>query len=160
MTLTMLMVFGVLLVLALPVGYALVISSGLAAVTVGGMPSVAAVVKIFQPTQSFPLLAIPFFMRSGSLMMGGTLGKRLIHFATMLVGRFHGGRAPAVTFIGGRGHGEKRRRQAIFQDVHRQRLRPSLACRLAASFLLGELAGPGIQALLQVTEMLEHAVNS
>lgn len=99
MTLMMLLVFGALLVLALPVGYALVISSGLAAVTVGGMPSVAAVVKIFQPTQSFPLLAIPFFMLSGSLMMGGTLGKRLINFATMLVGRFHGGLGQ-VTVVG------------------------------------------------------------
>ncbi|HRP98031.1 MAG TPA: TRAP transporter large permease [Rhodocyclaceae bacterium] len=99
MTLMMILVFGALLVLALPVGYALVISSGLAAITVGGMPSVAAVVKIFQPTQSFPLLAIPFFMLSGSLMMGGTLGKRLIHFATTLVGRFHGGMAQ-VTVVG------------------------------------------------------------
>jgi tripartite ATP-independent transporter DctM subunit len=95
----MLLVFGTLLVLALPVGYALVISSGLAAITVGGMPSVAAVVKIFQPTQSFPLLAIPFFMLSGNLMMGGTLGKRLIHFATSLVGRFHGGLGQ-VTVVG------------------------------------------------------------
>ncbi|HRQ66425.1 MAG TPA: TRAP transporter large permease [Xanthomonadaceae bacterium] len=95
----MLLVFSALLVLALPVGYALVISSGLAAVTAGGMPSVAAVVKIFQPTQSFPLLAIPFFMLSGNLMMGGTLGKRLIHFATTLVGRFHGGLGQ-VTVVG------------------------------------------------------------
>ena len=99
MTLMMILVFGALLVLALPVGYALVISSGLAAITVGEMPSVAAVVKIFQPTQSFPLLAIPFFMLSGNLMMGGTLGKRLIHFATSLVGRFHGGLGQ-VTVVG------------------------------------------------------------
>lgn len=99
MTLMMILVFGVLLVLALPVGYALVISSGVAAITVGGMPPVAAVVKIFQPTQSFPLLAIPFFMLSGNLMMGGTLGKRLIHFATTLVGRFHGGMGQ-VTVVG------------------------------------------------------------
>ena len=99
MTLMMILVFGALLALALPVGYALVISSGLAAITVGGMPSVAAVVKIFQPTQSFPLLAIPFFMLSGNLMMGGTLGKRLIHFATSLVGRFHGGLGQ-VTVVG------------------------------------------------------------
>ena len=99
MTLMMILVFGVLLALALPVGYALVISSGLAAITVGGMPSVAAVVKIFQPTQSFPLLAIPFFMLSGNLMMGGALGKRLIHFATSLVGRFHGGLGQ-VTVVG------------------------------------------------------------
>ncbi|MBI2308556.1 MAG: TRAP transporter large permease [Rhodocyclales bacterium] len=99
MTLMMILVFGALLALALPVGYALVISSGLAAVSVGGMPSVAAVVKIFQPTQSFPLLAIPFFMLSGNLMMGGTLGKRLIAFATSLVGRFHGGLGQ-VTVVG------------------------------------------------------------
>lgn len=99
MTLMMLLVFGVLLVLALPVGYALIISSGLAAITVGGIPSVAAVVKIFQPTQSFPLLAIPFFVLSGHLMMGGTLGTKLIHFATSLVGRFHGGLGQ-VTVVG------------------------------------------------------------
>lgn len=99
MTLMMLLVFGALLILALPVGYALLISSGVAAVSVGGMPSVAAVVKVFQPTQSFPLLAIPFFMLSGNLMMGGTLGKRLIDFATSLVGRFHGGLGQ-VTVVG------------------------------------------------------------
>lgn len=91
MSLLMLVVFAVLLVLALPVGYALVISSGLAAVTVGGLPSATAVVKIFQPSQSFPLLAIPFFILSGNLMMGGKLGQKLIGFATTLVGRFHGG---------------------------------------------------------------------
>lgn len=91
MTLVMLVVFAVLLVLALPVGYALIISSGIAVVSVGGMPSAAAIVKLFQPTQSFPLLAIPFFILSGNIMMGGTLGKKLIEFATALVGRFHGG---------------------------------------------------------------------
>lgn len=99
MTIAMILVFAALLILAMPVGYALIISSGLAAITVGGMPAVAAVVKIFQPTQSFPLLAIPFFMLSGSLMMGGELGKRLIHFATSLVGRFHGGLGQ-VTVVG------------------------------------------------------------
>jgi len=99
MTLAMILVFFALLVLAVPVGYALIISASVAAILVGGMPSVTAVVKVFQPTQSFPLLAIPFFMLSGSLMMGGELGKRLIHFATSLVGRFHGGLGQ-VTVVG------------------------------------------------------------
>jgi C4-dicarboxylate transporter DctM subunit len=99
MTLLMIAVFGALLLLALPVGYALLISSGIAAITVGGMPSVAAVVKVFQPTQSFPLLAIPFFILSGNLMMSGVLGKRLIEFATALVGRFRGG-LTQVTVVG------------------------------------------------------------
>src|SRR5690606_27017121 len=91
MTFLMLVIFMLLLVMAMPVGFALVISSGIAVITAGGMPSVVAVVKLFQPTQSFPLLAIPFFILSGNLMMGGVLGKRLIEFATALVGRFHGG---------------------------------------------------------------------
>lgn len=99
MSLLMLIVFGVLLALAMPVGYALIISSGLAAITLGGMPSALAVVKLFQPSQSFPLLAIPFFILSGNLMMGGTLGQKLIGFATALVGRFHGGLGQ-VTVVG------------------------------------------------------------
>ena len=78
MTILMLAIFFALLVLAFPVGYALIVSSGIAAVTAGGMPSATVVVKIFQPSQSFPLLAIPFFVLSGNLMMGGTLGKKLI----------------------------------------------------------------------------------
>ncbi len=99
MTFLMLAVFGVLLVLAFPVGYALIVSSGIAAVVAGGMPSATVVVKIFQPSQSFPLLAIPFFVLSGNLMMGGTLGKKLIEFATALVGRMHGGLAQ-VSVVG------------------------------------------------------------
>lgn len=99
MTLVMVAVFGVLLLLAFPVGYALVISSGAAVMTMGAVPTVIAVVKLFQPTQSFPLLAIPFFILSGALMMGGTLGRKLVAFAAALVGRYPGG-LTQVTVVG------------------------------------------------------------
>ena len=99
MTVVMVSVFAVLLMLAFPVGYALVISSGAAVLTMGAVPTVIAVVKLFQPTQSFPLLAIPFFILSGALMMSGTLGQKLVHFAASLVGRFHGG-LTQVTVVG------------------------------------------------------------
>ena len=99
MTLLMIAIFGILLVLALPVGFTLVISSGIAALTIGQMPPETAIVKIFQPTRSFPLLAIPFFLLSGNLMMGGILGEKLIQFATALVGRFPGG-LTQVTVVG------------------------------------------------------------
>lgn len=99
MTLLMVGVFAVLLLLAFPVGYALIISSGAAVMTLGAVPTVIAVVKLFQPTQSFPLLAIPFFILSGALMMSGTLGRKLVRFAAALVGRFHGGLAQ-VTVVG------------------------------------------------------------
>ncbi len=91
--------FAILLVLSVPVGYALIIAAGAAILWSGGTPTVVAVVKLFQPTQSFPLLAIPFFILSGSLMMSGTLGKKLVQFAAALVGRYHGGMGQ-VTVVG------------------------------------------------------------
>jgi len=99
MTLIMLAIFAVLLVLSMPVGYALIIAAGSAILWHGGTPTVLAVVKLFQPTQSFPLLAIPFFILSGSLMMSGTLGTKLVQFAAALVGRYHGGMGQ-VTVVG------------------------------------------------------------
>ncbi|QUJ69690.1 TRAP transporter large permease (plasmid) [Photobacterium sp. GJ3] len=99
MTPLMIALFAVMLVLAFPVGYALIISAGAAVLFVGDAPSVIAVLKLFQPTQSFPMLAIPFFILSGGLMMSGTLGKKLVDFAAYLVGRFHGGLGQ-VTVVG------------------------------------------------------------
>lgn len=99
MTLLMIVIFAVLLLAAFPVGYALVIASGAAVMTLGSVPTVIAVVKLFHPTQSFPLLAIPFFILSGALMMSGTLGQKLVRFAAALVGRFHGG-LTQVTVVG------------------------------------------------------------
>lgn len=91
MTLVMIVVFAALLALSIPAGYALIIGAGTAILWHGGMPSVLMVVKLFQPSQSFPLLAIPFFILSGSLMMSGRLGTQLVQLAASLVGRFHGG---------------------------------------------------------------------
>lgn len=99
MTAIMSGVFAVLLALSVPVGYGLIIAAGAAILWVGGTPTVVAVVKLFQPTQSFPLLAIPFFILSGSLMMSGTLGQKLVQFAAALVGRYHGGMGQ-VTVVG------------------------------------------------------------
>jgi C4-dicarboxylate transporter, DctM subunit len=99
MTAIMLAIFAVLLALSMPVGYALIIASGGAILWHGGTPAVLAVVKLFQPTQSFPLLAIPFFILAGSLMMSGTLGQKLVQLAAALVGRFHGGMGQ-VTVVG------------------------------------------------------------
>jgi tripartite ATP-independent transporter DctM subunit len=53
----------------------------------------AVVQQMFAPTQSFPMIAIPFFVMAGDLMMAGKLGQALIEFATDLVSRFRGGHA-------------------------------------------------------------------
>lgn len=99
MTAKMLIAFILFLLMAMPVGYSLVISGWAALSVFGSLPSSMAVMKIFQPTQSFPLLAIPFFILSGSLMMSGKLGEKLVGLASMLVGKYHGGLGQ-VTVVG------------------------------------------------------------
>jgi C4-dicarboxylate transporter DctM subunit len=44
-------------------------------------------------TDSFPLMAIPLFILTGSLMEGGGLARRLVNFAAAFVGNFTGGYA-------------------------------------------------------------------
>lgn len=91
MTLTLLVAFVLLMLTGLPIGYALVLASTIALVVVGGLPETLVLLRFFQPTQNFVMIAIPFFILSGSLMMTGALGQKLIDFATRLVGRFRGG---------------------------------------------------------------------
>ena len=55
--------------------------------------------QMVNQTLSFPMLALPFFILSGSLMMSGRLGEKLIGFATELVQRFRGGLG-SVTVLG------------------------------------------------------------
>ncbi len=97
-------VFFVLLALAVPVGHVLVIASGSAVMTSDFLPLSVVAQQMFAPTQSFPLLALPFFILAGSLMMSGRLGRTLIDFATILVQRYRGGLG-SVSVIGSAGFG-------------------------------------------------------
>jgi tripartite ATP-independent transporter DctM subunit len=90
--------FG-LLALAIPVAHVLVISSGAAILASGEFPVMLVAQQMVNQTLSFPMLALPFFILSGSLMMSGRLGEKLIGFATELVQRYHGGLG-SVTVLG------------------------------------------------------------
>lgn len=86
-------VFVLMLILSFPVSHALILGSTLGIMSSDHLPLFAVIQQLYSPTQSFPLIAIPFFVMSGELMMSGKLGKYLIDFATDLVGRFRGGHA-------------------------------------------------------------------
>ncbi|MCB1850824.1 MAG: TRAP transporter large permease subunit [Gammaproteobacteria bacterium] len=90
--------FPVLLLLAVPVAYAMLGASGVA-LWMEGKPMAVMAQRLYSPTQSFPMLAIPFFILAGSLMMSGTFGEHLVRFAKLLVGRFRGGMAQ-VSIVG------------------------------------------------------------
>jgi len=86
--------FLVLLLLNVPIAFAIGVSSLLTIFTIGGLPEFMTVAyKIATGIDSFALLAIPFFILAGQLMGQGGIARRLIDFANVLVGRFPGGLA-------------------------------------------------------------------
>ncbi|ACB32682.1 TRAP dicarboxylate transporter, DctM subunit [Leptothrix cholodnii SP-6] len=91
MTALILMVFGIAAVAAVPIAHALLMAAMAAAATSDRVPLDLLVQQMVAQVQSFPLIAIPFFMLTGTLMMGGKLGESLIGVLTTLIGRFHGG---------------------------------------------------------------------
>jgi TRAP-type transport system large permease protein len=95
----LIVVFFGLLFFAVPVAHAIVIASGASVMWSESLPLAIIAQQMFQQTQSFPMLALPFFILAGSLMMSGRLGQNLIDFATTLVQRFRGG-LTSVTVVG------------------------------------------------------------
>ncbi|HOM58500.1 MAG TPA: TRAP transporter large permease [Kiritimatiellia bacterium] len=83
--------FFVLLLMNAPVAVAIAISSLLAILANGGDAAYTVAQRMANGVDSFPLLAIPFFVFSGYLMGRGGLARRLIDFAALLVGRLPGG---------------------------------------------------------------------
>jgi tripartite ATP-independent transporter DctM subunit len=91
MSIVLVIVFTILMLLAIPVGHALVIAAGATLAWQGELPLMIVAQQMYQQTQSFPMLALPFFMMAGSLMLGGKLGQELLSFATKAMQRWRGG---------------------------------------------------------------------
>lgn len=58
---------------------------------VNGIPPMIAIQQMVSGIDSFPILAVPFFVLAGNLMNAGTITDRLYHFAHSLVGHWKGG---------------------------------------------------------------------
>jgi tripartite ATP-independent transporter DctM subunit len=84
------LVFAVLLVLGVPVGFALIAAS-LATVLYLDIPAIVVVQQTAAGAGTVSLIAIPLFIFAGELMMRGGISERLISFASALVGHRRGG---------------------------------------------------------------------
>ncbi len=93
MTLLILIVFLGAAALAVPIAHAILLAALAAALSSDRVPFDLLVQQMVAQVQSFPLIAIPFFMLTGALMMGGKLGQAIVGTLTALVGRWHGGPA-------------------------------------------------------------------
>ncbi|MCJ7810689.1 MAG: TRAP transporter large permease [Dehalococcoidia bacterium] len=88
--------FVILLILAVPVAFAVGMAGFLGLWWSGAYPLAIIIQQIFLTADSFVLLAIPLFVLAGALMETGGIAVRLVRFAQALVGWIRGGLAMAV----------------------------------------------------------------
>ena len=91
MTLTLFIAAIVLMTLGFPVAFALAISASLAVFAGGRYPQLVVFKEMFTGIDSFPLMAVPFFILAAELMSGGALTLVLLRFASQFVGHLRGG---------------------------------------------------------------------
>lgn len=87
-------VFALLIGLMLT-GMPISISLGLTVLTflffMSNVPVETVAMKLFTGIEKFEIMAIPFFILAGNFLTHGGVAKRMINFATSMVGHWHGG---------------------------------------------------------------------
>ena len=91
LTIILLGVMCLLMIINVPIAIAIGVASLVGVLLMGDISLVIVAQKVFSSNDSFPLLAVPFFMLAGELMTYGGVSKRLVDFASSLVGHFRGG---------------------------------------------------------------------
>ena len=89
-----LIIFGLLLGLMLtgmPVSIALGLTVLTFLFTMTQVPIESVALKLFTGIEKFEIMAIPFFILAGNFLTHGGVARRMIAFATSMVGHFHGG---------------------------------------------------------------------
>src|SRR3954468_18088058 len=83
--------FLALMLIGLPVALAMAVSSLLYILVTGIVPNVIVAQRMIAGVESFPLLAVPFFILAGNLMNIAGITGRIYNFAVALVGWMKGG---------------------------------------------------------------------
>lgn len=94
-TVALFVMLFVFMFMGMPVAVALGLSSLLTILTFGHDSLASLSLKMFETSEHFTLMAIPFFILAGAFMTTGGVAKRMIRFATACVGHLHGGLAIA-----------------------------------------------------------------
>lgn len=91
---TTLFIFALLIALMLT-GMPISIALGLTVLTflffLTSVPIEAVALKLFTGIENFEIMAIPFFILAGNFLTHGGVAKRMINFATSMVGHWYGG---------------------------------------------------------------------
>jgi len=92
-----LLLIAALVLLGVPIGYVLIAATIAAIVLTTGTPLVVVPLRLFNGSDSFPMVAVPLFILSGALMNQAGISRRLVDFAASLVGFVRGGLAMTTT---------------------------------------------------------------
>ncbi|MBB5721673.1 tripartite ATP-independent transporter DctM subunit [Loktanella ponticola] len=95
--LILMLVFGLLVVVGMPVAFAMGIAAA-SAFWFEGFPMLITFQRATAGVSVFSLLAIPFFVFAGEIMLHGGIAKRLVKLAAALVGHLKGGLAMVNIF--------------------------------------------------------------
>ena len=90
MTLLLFGVFFLLLLIGVPIAFTVAIA-GVTVLMAGDVSLMMIVQRMFASTNSFPLIAVPFFILAGDLLSQGAISRLLVEFCESLLGRIRGG---------------------------------------------------------------------
>lgn len=99
MTVLLFSTFIGLLLLGVPIAFAVAIA-GIAVMAAGDVSLLMIVQRMFASTNSFPLIAVPFFILAGDLLAQGSISRLLVEFAESILGRVRGSLS-AVSVVAG-----------------------------------------------------------
>ena len=91
MVITLFVAAVVLMLIGVPVAFSLAIAAALAVALGGQYPQIIVFKEMFTGVDSFPLMAVPFFILAAEIMSGGALTLVLLRFASQFVGHLRGG---------------------------------------------------------------------
>ncbi|QJQ99006.1 TRAP transporter large permease [Halomonas sp. PGE1] len=93
MALMLFLVLMALFAIGVPIFFSLGLASAITVWQGDRMPMLMVTQQLIASVNSFPLMAIPFFILAGYLMQSGGISKRLVDFSNTLVGSMTGGLA-------------------------------------------------------------------
>ncbi len=90
-------ILAILAIIGVPIAFAIGLASVGALKFASSTPLLIVIQNMFAQVDSFPLMAVPFFILAGGLMDRGGISLKLIQFASNLVGHIRGGLAMVST---------------------------------------------------------------
>lgn len=91
--------FLILLLIGVPIAFAIAVSGSVVLLS-GGVNPLIVVQRMFAATDSFSLVAVPFFILAGDLLARGSMSRTLVAFAESILGRIRGGLSAVAVAAG------------------------------------------------------------